>query len=414
MFLYASEKLLWPGQRKTKCIGVLNILSCIAVIFTFSQPAWSLQQVPVLIDKPKSHDHYLNSTASCARQAAQYKNPSITEFDPAHTKSSEKPKDTLLHLKMPPNKNGTTIVEIGLYITKLTDINERTNTFAFEGYVDLIWCDPRLAFVPENSAMNQKILLGNQVEEKFSKIWWPYITFANRDGQQITDNKKLIIHSDGTLEYEVRVNAALQSHYNMHQFPFDKQQLEIDIESFSWNAKVMQFYQNTEKVGFSSEFELPEWHITGITAKVESIQEVRDRTTFSKFKVIIDVTRKYQYYVFKGLIPIIILVIISWSVFWFTLTRPPRMSISLTTLLTTVAYNWIVTGHLPKVPYLTFLDGILAISYLFIFLTIVENTITEALQTDNKPEAKKIDRMARYLFPCAYCIGLFCVTITYF
>ena len=45
-----------------------------------------------------------------------------------------------------PNRQGATLVSIGLYVDQITEVDESSNSFAMQGFLDLIWCDPRLAF----------------------------------------------------------------------------------------------------------------------------------------------------------------------------------------------------------------------------------------------------------------------------
>ena len=47
-----------------------------------------------------------------------------------------------------PNPNGATLVHLGLYVDEITDVDEGANRYKMQGFMDMIWCDPRLTFTP--------------------------------------------------------------------------------------------------------------------------------------------------------------------------------------------------------------------------------------------------------------------------
>ena len=67
-------------------------------------------------------------------------------------------------------------------------------------------------------------------------MWWPEVTLVNEVHAREMENEELIIYADGTVEYEEKSHAQLEAHYNLRKFPFDRQVLEIEIESFAWTA----------------------------------------------------------------------------------------------------------------------------------------------------------------------------------
>lgn len=69
------------------------------------------------------------------------------------------------------------------------------------------------------------------------------------------------------------------------------------------------------------------------------------------------IKRRATSYVWRVLLPMIPLVIASWTVFWFEPeTLQPQMSTGLAILLSLVTFTYAVDFSLPKVAYLTFID----------------------------------------------------------
>ena len=316
-----------------------------------------------------------------------------------------------------PNPAGPVIADLGLHIVELTKVDEVTNTFTIEGFMDLVWCDPRMAFEAENGEEHGgKILLKEKAQTLLDEIWWPAVTFANQVNARNIENQELVLLSDGTIEYKEKFSAELEAHYDLKEFPFDRQKLEIEIESFAWHDDELIFKMNEEKIGFSNDFEIAEWHIENVESKIESVKDLQDRATFSEFLMEIEVVRKYDYYLWKIIIPLILLVIISWSVFWMIGDKlVDRMSISMTGILTIVAYQFIISDILPRVSYFTFMDTFLSISFLIMLLSVFENIIVNNLDlVEESAKAQKLDMLSRIAFPLLYLVSLIALTLIFF
>jgi len=316
-----------------------------------------------------------------------------------------------------PNPAGPVIVDLGLHIVELTQVDEVINTFTIEGFMDLVWCDPRMAYEAENEEeLGEKILLKEKAQALLNEIWWPAVTIANQVNARNIENQELVILSDGTIEYKEKFSAELEAHYDLKEFPFDRQKLEIEIESFAWHDDVLIFKMNEEKIGFSTDFEIAEWHIENVESKIESVKDIQDRATFSEFLMEIEVVRKYDYYLWKIIIPLILLVMISWSVFWMIGDKlVDRMSISMTGILTIVAYQFIISDILPRVSYFTFMDTFLSISFLIMLLSVFENIIVNNLDlVEESAQAQKLDMLSRIAFPLLYLVSLIALTLIFF
>ncbi len=183
----------------------------------------------------------------------------------------------------PPSADGPTLVDLGLFIIQITEINVVENTFRLTGFLDLVWCDPRKAFDPEKVGVKEEMFLEDAAALTLAEIWWPDIDFANEAAPREISNQELIIFSDGTLEYKEKFSAVLEARYDLRNFPFDEQTLEIEIESFAWNDEFLVFHQEEEKIGFGTGFEIPEWHTESVETSLESRREIRDRHHFPNF-----------------------------------------------------------------------------------------------------------------------------------
>ena len=393
-----------PKKKKWLPPVFVVIAAALLVVMVIAQDNPSVQaeatQVPATPEPSRlpgeTRVHVINSPADCTQ----------SNYRQVENLDNEKSSETTF--AEPPNPDGPVMVDLGLYIIQITAINIADNTFHMEGFLDLVWCDPRLAYSASETGRQEELFLEEAALDKIHEIWWPDIEFVNEAGASEIENAELIILPDGTVDYQARFNAELEAHYDLRQFPFDHQLLEIEIETFAWDNEYLVLHQEEDKIGFSTEFQIPEWEIKRVDSVIEDKQEIRDRKPFSEFLMEIEVTRLSSYYQWKILLPLIILVAISWSVFWMIGDGlADRMSVSLTGLLTIVAYQFVVSDGLPKVSYFTLMDGILTLSFVMMALTIMQNIYVNTLYLHEKQEtAANWDKLCRWLFPVSYFSGL--------
>eukprot|EP00980_Cylindrotheca_fusiformis_P011376 scaffold2638_cov114-Cylindrotheca_fusiformis.AAC.4 len=304
----------------------------------------------------------------------------------------------------PPNPDGPVIVDIGVYVHGISDLDPGANTFAMEGYLDLLWCDARMKFNSSSAGRDSHTFLENDAEKEIEEIWWPAVAFVNEVTRRTTENQELIINSDGTIEYREKFFVTLSSNYDMVRFPFDEQILVAEIESFAWNSDILQFHIEDDLVGFSTEFDIPEHSLTEIHEHIETSMEARDRHPFSELIAEFHIVRNPTYYLTKVVIPLTLIVCISWAVFWMESNDlPNRMAISFTGVLTSVAYQFIVSDILPRHIYNTFLDNFVLLSFIIMTLTVVVNIAVNSLV--NKGHARNaimVDKVCQVVFPACF------------
>ncbi len=311
------------------------------------------------------------------------------------------------------NDMGPVIVDIGLYIHQISEVDVGFNSFFMEGFVDLVWCDSRLKFEADKAYKKKHYYLEKDAEKELEEIWWPDLTFVNEIGKRTSENQELIIEYDGTIEYREKFAVHLTSSFITKQFPFDKQVLTAEIESFAWNSTTLEFHVEEDLVGFSHNFRIPEFKMMGIHEHVEIKQEPRDRYPFSDLVTDFYIERDPGYYVTKVLIPLSLIVAISWSVFWMDCwDLGDRMAISFTGILTAVAYQFIISDKLPSHVSDTFLDNFILLSFFNLVFTVIINILVHRGHSNGYcNEAIFIDKVCRILFPVMFILGSICLAL---
>jgi len=387
---------------------VHTVIVIVTMLFTFgllSLGSFSVAQETETAENDEqttpSSAHALESIAACTH----------VSYGSINTVAEQDVSPEIPHFVVPPNGEGPVLVDIGMYIEGISDIDPVNNTFTVEGFIDMVWCDPRESYDPKELGWHKKIFLEDDAHGELTLIWWPDITFPNESGGRDTENLELIIFEDGTVEYEERFAVTLEAKFDLAMFPFDTQHLEIQVESLAWSEEYMIFHEEADMIGLSDEFQLPEWEWdaeTDLSFHIEEVQEIRDDAPFSEFVIELSVSRRPDFYLLKVFLPMALIVALSWAVFWMVESDlGDRLGISFTGLLTVVAYQFIIGDTLPHLPYLTFMDALINYSFVMMALTVVENVLVHILRTEGRDQfALRVDQSSRLVFPLLYFIGL--------
>ena len=158
---------------------------------------------------------------------------------------------------------------------------------------------------------------------------------VNKVGETSLSERALRIRHDGTVVLSINVSVPLATHYDLRRFPFDRQTLELQLESYLWDRDKLQFIHDETISGFSDGISMPEWNIEAVSGHVGEIAVMRSNTPFSRYILEIEISRKPGFYLWKVFLPLIVIVALSWSIFWMTDERfSARSRISATGVLT--------------------------------------------------------------------------------
>jgi hypothetical protein len=298
-----------------------------------------------------------------------------------------------------------------LKITDLSDIDEVTSSFRFEGAADFRFCDPRSAFDAAAAGRETLHFLGMHVDDP---IWNVELHIANGVGAVEVTRRLIEIDADGSIRLTGYFNSKVASSFDLRFFPFDRQELTIFIESFTYDNQIVELVSTDEHVSLSKEIYPTEWQLDGIRAHVEDAVNPRNRIPFSRAVVSIDITREWGFYLFKLWIPLSLIVALSWSVFWMpTESLANRIRFASTAFLTIVAYQFAVAGNLPKVAYLTLMDQLMIGSFVLIALSALASMMYVQIREVDPDRAVRFDARCRWLFPLAYVGGITSMWLVY-
>ena len=248
-------------------------------------------------------------------------------------------------------------VEVKLHVDEIPAISSTDDQFQLEGFLDVAWCDPRLV-ADLDAEEDERVYANAGAIDYLKAIWNPQITFINEIGETVGDDLNLTIFKDGRAEIQRRFLVSLESNFDLHRFPFDRQKLEGQIASFAWDARVVRLIDDGHNLTVSKAFGIPDWNVIGFSSKVIAYDDPdHGDDVFSMLKLQVDVARKSDYYLYKIFVPLGILSFT--SIFFLAVPISEigdRISFVSGLLFTTLAYQLIIASSVPRVPYFTLGD----------------------------------------------------------
>jgi hypothetical protein len=204
----------------------------------------------------------------------------------------------------------------------------------------------------------------------------------------------------------------------LQSFPFDRQNFRVQLVAVRYQTNEVRFVPDEDWVrnglknagGIAPSITLPDWTIEKWDTKPLTYA-LAPGLQFSSYAFEFTASRNVQYYILKVILPLILIVVMSWAGFWIDpVNASAQISVAVTSMLTLIAYRFAVDTQLPRLPYMTRLDALFLISTLLVFFSLIEVMATTILDNNQQTErAKKLDRYCRVIFPVIFAIA--CVAI---
>ena len=122
------------------------------------------------------------------------------------------------------------------------------------------------------------------------------------------------------------------------------------------------------------------------------------------------IERKHGYYVFKVIIPIVLILLICWGSVWIDPKEiESRLTITIVCLLSLIAYNFVIDKEMPKLEYLTVMDWIILISYIYATIPNFLSIASFKLQKTNLPMCQRIETYSKRYGILSYVMIIFVI-----
>jgi len=289
-------------------------------------------------------------------------------------------------------------IDVGIYVINIEEVNSAKQSYKATLALDMKWNDPTL--ICASSEDKDKIRKFNLEE-----IWNPSMVILNEQRVFKQYQYKVWVDCLGNVEYGLILYGDFETIANIKEFPFDQRPLKIEIVSTEYETSELQFVNNKTITGRDEHFSVTDWNIAEIPVAESATYYFKPQNhELSAFVYQLTAKRNYTFFVWKIIIPLIMIVVMSWAVFWIPPSQlGPQIGLSVTSMLTLIAYRFAIGHVVPNVGYLTRFDKFVFGSTLLVFLALIEAIISGSLSfSKNDKLAKAIDWYSRFIFPVIF------------
>lgn len=299
-----------------------------------------------------------------------------------------------------PSESRPTVVHVGLAIRNLTAIDEAKENWQFTGVLIAKWNDPTFKFRPARP--------GQVYRDLPTTIWKPSFEFANEVTPTNLRFIDLYATPNGTIVYTQGFNATLSTDLDLRRFPFDAQLLPLVVQARGddLDRTILKSDPQDSPLPERGYAGLSQWIPVSLTEHLGTVAGSASRASDVEFSL--KVRRNPKSYILKSIVPLVLLVIISWISFWLSheeFKTRDQLQTAVSTLLIIVAFNIAATSLLPRTDYITYIDAFLFTCFAFVILAIVAIVATHLLQIKRSEErALRLRRIAGVALPVAFLI----------
>ncbi|VDN94558.1 unnamed protein product [Brugia pahangi] len=262
-------------------------------------------------------------------------------------------------------------VAVEFWIQSITSINEITNDFEMEIYINEMWLDPALNFESHNPCKDN-LSLNHQV---LDRLWTPNSCFIN--SKIHFRNIFLMLYPNGTVWVNYRVRVKGPCVMDLSNFPMDVQTCYLIYESFNYNNQEVRMRWNTinpNPVYAVSEILLPDFILINITSTLRI--EKYPAGMWDELHVNLTFERRCIWYFMQAYVPTYLTIFISWVSFSLgPRAIPARTMLGVNALLAMIFQFGNIMRNLPRVSYIKAIDIWMLVSMTFIFSSLIELAI---------------------------------------
>ncbi|CAJ1074326.1 gamma-aminobutyric acid receptor subunit rho-2a [Xyrichtys novacula] len=292
-------------------------------------------------------------------------------------------------------------VGVDVQVESLDSISEVDMDFTMTLYLRHYWKDERLSFT---SSTNKSMTFDGRLVKK---IWVPDVFFVHSKRSFIhdttTDNIMLRVYPDGHVLYSLRVTVTAACNMDFSRFPLDSQTCSLELESYAYTDEDLMLYWKSGDESLStddrislSQFLIQKFHTTSRLAFYSSTG------WYNRLYINFTLRRHIFFFLLQTYFPATLMVMLSWVSFWIDRRAvPARVSLGITTVLTMSTIITGVNASMPRVSYIKAVDIYLWVSFVFVFLSVLEYAAVNYLSTvQDRRERKLRERAHSQSLPC--------------
>ncbi len=286
-----------------------------------------------------------------------------------------------------------TKVSVGIVFLDVTKIDDVNQTFTADFYFIYRWNDPRLDVGGGASTQEVRIY-------EFNEIWNPQLVLLNQRNLKDYYDEVFRVDASGNVQYVQRFFGELSSPLDLKDYCFDQQVLPIQVASIRYGPEELMLSFNEQLTGQRGVFSIAGWTVELENPQIKGEYLAFQGRDIASIEFPLIGRRHSGYFLIKLLIPLALIVFMAWAVFWIDPSAlGPQIGLPTSAVFTFIVFNFRIGQVLPRISYLTRIDRFVLGATFLVFMALGEAVTTTMLARKGKEAlAKKIDKMARYLY----------------
>ena len=287
-----------------------------------------------------------------------------------------------------------TEVEILIYVIDVDEVNSADQSFAASVYYEARWKNPFLRHKGPGP-----------INRGLSEVWNPRLTIVGQQMAWKSYPESVEIQPDGTVIHRQKVWGRFSQPLNLRDFPFDSQWLSIQIVAaglMEEHIKTVALVRESGRTSaIANQFSLPDFDVVSWDASPAPYFPARDGPGVAGYEMKIHVSRQATYYILKVIIPLCLIVVMSWLPRWMDSQQAgTNIGLSTSAFLTLVAYLFAITVLLPRVSYITRMDRFILLSTLTVFAGLIQTVASTVMLKHHQGRlSERIDGWSRFIYP---------------
>ena len=304
-------------------------------------------------------------------------------------------------------------VGVSLKVHQITQINQKSENFSVVATLIMKFNEPTLADESGEKKLARPYLAPNfakLLEER--GLTWPVHSFYNLQGRVDYQTRIVTLDAQGNIIYVARFTATFQApDFDFRHFPLDSQNFYIKLDSLP-NVNRIKYIVIQDSSGIGENLGEEEWKLKHTKTEVTTHKEFGENAY--RFVLGFSGNRHLDYYILRILIPVIIIILVSWFTF-FLKDYSKRIDLTSSNLLLFIAFNFTISNDLPRLGYITLMDTFLLATFATTGLVVLANVWLRRLQNVGKEMvASNLDRIFTWGYPMFYFGGGFLMLILFY
>uniref|UniRef100_A0A7E4W089 Neurotransmitter-gated ion-channel ligand-binding domain-containing protein n=1 Tax=Panagrellus redivivus TaxID=6233 RepID=A0A7E4W089_PANRE len=264
-------------------------------------------------------------------------------------------------------------ISLGLTLTHIFNINEKSQVLSLNVWVEQLWHDERIKWDPKDFGNVSKLTVG------VNYVWTPDIVLYNnaQDFSRGFVDTNLHIMSDGSMQWAPPVKIYSICRMKTDFFPFDDQFCFLEFGSWIYDISqmdltVLERYDGKDPFTIDSFTENGEWEI--VANKTQKLMRGRN-SVYPTIVFALHLRRRILYFLYNIIVPCIMLSILTMMQFMLPCESGEKITLGLTVLLAYSVFSFNIAESMPEtsdsIPLIAiYIMAIMAISALSVCLSV--------------------------------------------